>query len=572
MKTVKLFYLVVLVLVLGLVLVACEADTATQVPVAEEAPAAPKVEEPTEPPQEEPTEPPMEEPSTGKYGGTLIVTYSKDLTSLDPPKAYSTMDWGTTSQLIHDGLYAYDESEVLIPELADGFPEVSGDGLVYTIHLKQGVLFHNGREMVADDVKYSIERNAKPDSGTWNATTPMSNVLGGQALIDGEAETAEGIRVIDDYTVEFTLLNPDAYFETSFTMVTNHIVPREEVERWGEDYSFHPVGTGPFMLTEWVAGERLVFEKNPNYHVEGLPYLDKIVYELGTAPEVSLLRFERGEVDVLADGIPSGEIGRIATDPVLGEQFLNTSTRLMYFFGFNNETPPFDDPRVRKAMSMVIDRDRLIQLASNTGSVAYDWYPASHFSCSADQEPMYPYDPEGAKALLAEVGYPDGLLLDVWFRSHKPWLSRIPEALQQDLAAIGVEVELLQLETAVGKKMIKDGELAMYGVTWGAVLPDPYSYATDLFTSDSTYGTQFRYSNPDVDALVAEARKNLDPDARCQQWLEVQALVMEDMPAVPLFVAGFPDMRSPRIEDFAYNDKFHRPRYKQIWIAEENRR
>jgi ABC-type transport system substrate-binding protein len=508
-----------------------------------------------------------------RYGGTLLVGYSREPASFDPPKAWSTMDWGTAAQLLYNGVYVFDEHNNLAPDLAAAMPEISDDGRVYTIRLKEGILFHNGRELVADDVKYSLERNAKPDSGTWNATAPLSNIVGGQAVIDGTADTAEGIRVIDDHTLEFDLIDSDAYFITAFSLVTNFIVPREEVENLGEDFSFNPVGTGPFKLTEWTPGEKVVFERNPDYFIQGWPYLDGIVYELGADPEVSLLRYERDEIDVIADGVPAGEIARVATDSILGEQFLNTNTYLTAFIGFNLETPPFDNPLVRQALAMAIDRDRLVLLASNTAKPAYDWYPPSHYPCNAgvDNRP-YPYDPEAAKALLAEAGFPDGFAVEARFRVVRPWLSRIPEAVQQDLAAIGVEVELLQLEQAVATEMIKNGELALFIEGYGSSFPDPFNFATELFLTGSTYSTRWRYSNPEVDELVTEARKNTDPESRCAQWLQMQELVMADLPGIPLLVVGYPDLRSPEIESFAYHNTYHRPRYERIWIAPENRR
>jgi peptide/nickel transport system substrate-binding protein/oligopeptide transport system substrate-binding protein len=390
-------------------------------------------------------------------------------------------------------------------------------------------------------------------------------------VLDGTADTAEGITVVDDYTVEFQLVNPDAYFVHALSLVTNFIVPQEEVDAKGEDFSFEPVGTGPFSLTEWTPGERVVFERNSNYFVEGLPYLDSVVYELGAEPEVSLLRFENGEVDVLADGVPSGEIARVATDATLSEYFLNTRSYLTAFLGFNNSTPPFDNPDVRKALGMAIDRDRLIQLASNTGVATDVWYPASHYNCTGGREGAYGYDPDAARQLLADAGFPDGIQVDGWFRVVRPWTSRIPEAVQQDLAAIGVEVELLQLESAVATEMLNNGELPVFIQAWGASFPDPFNFATELFQSTSTYGKRWVYSNPEVDALVAEAQQDLDAESRCQKWLQIEEMVLADTPAVPLFVAGYPDMRSPRIEDFAYHDTYHRPRYEQIWIAPENR-
>jgi ABC-type transport system substrate-binding protein len=296
-----------------------------------------------------------------------------------------------------------------------------------------------------------------------------------------------------------------------------------------------------------------------------------VVYELGAEPQVSLLRFEAGEIDVVADGVPSGDNARVATDPVLSEQFLNTRSYLTAFIGFNNTTPPFDNVDVRRAVAMAIDRDRLLQLGSNTGVITDHWYPPSHYNCTANRDAVYPYDPDAARQLLADAGYPDGFQVEGWFRVVRPWLDRIPEAVQQDLAAVGIQVELLQLETAVATERLNSGTLPIYIQAWGASFPDPYNFATELFHSDSIYGGRWGYNNPEVDALVTEAKSNVDADSRCEAWLQVEELVLADTPAAPLFIAGYPDMRSSRIQDFAYHDTYHRPRYEQIWIAPEDR-
>ena len=143
-----------------------------------------------------------------KYGGVAIETSQDDAESFDPPAAWATIDWIAVNRLLYNALYRYDAKSQIVPDLADGQPQVSADGLVWTIKLKTGVKFTNGREFVADDVKYTLERNATPDSGTWDTTDPMSNVVGGQDIVDGKATTADGIKVIDPHTVQFTAPAP----------------------------------------------------------------------------------------------------------------------------------------------------------------------------------------------------------------------------------------------------------------------------------------------------------------------------------------------------------------------------
>jgi ABC-type transport system substrate-binding protein len=569
----------------GVMLMSCAVPTATPAPTTVPKPAAPPTAAPTAAPAAKPTEPPKPAPTaalptppptpqTGPvYGGTLIVTYNRNLTSLDTPKAWSTMDWGTAAQLLYNGLYVFDKEMKLAPDIAAEMPKVSSDGLVYTVALKRGVKFHNGREVVAADFKYSMERNAMKDSGSWAPAVPLKNIVGGQDVIDGKAKQAEGIKVVDDYTIEFRLIKPDVYFVNSLTMVTNYAVPREEVEKWGADYGFHPVGTGPFVFKEWIPSQKLVFARNPNFFKKGLPYLDSVVYELGREAAVSLLRFEKGEVDVLADGIPTGDIQRLSTDPKWGKYFQGAATFLWDFVGFNHKTPPFDKPQVRKAIAMSINRNRVTQLITGMGEKTNRLYP-NIFEChSTDAEfgDPYPYNVEKAKALLAEAGYPNGFSIQAWFPALRAWTSRTGESLQQDLAAIGVKVELLQLEIAVGNEKLNRGEIPMWAAEWGASFPDPFNHVTELFaTAAIGAGNRFRYSNSKVDELISRATSTTDPSKRCATWKEIEKILFqEDMPVVPLFVLGWPDVRSPRAEGYIWHPMYKRPWYELLWIPKE---
>lgn len=560
----KLRHVLLFLVALGTVLAACSqpAQPTPGSPAATAAVAAPTALPATKPPA------PTATPDANKpvAGGRVVVAYGKDLASLDPPTAWSTVDWGNVALLVYNGLYAFDRNNNLVPELAEGMPTVSANGLVHTIKLKKGVLFHNGRELKAADVKYSIERNAKPDSGTWSAAMPMKYIVGGQALMEGKAQEASGIKVVDDYTIEFTLAEPYAYLPHALAQATNLIVPREEVEKWGQDYRFHPVGTGPFMLSEWIPKQKAVFKRNPKYFKAGLPYLDEVVFELSVDPGVALLRFQKGEIDELADGIPSADIPKVAADPQWSKYFLDTPSFNLYFLGFNLETPPFNNPKVRQAIAMAVNKERLIQLSSRTGVVASSLFHPLFACRDKNAKDPFPYNPEKAKQLLAEAGYANGFETKAWLRPGKAWTERVPEAIQQDLAAIGIKVELLQLESATGTKMLGEGQIPLWGTTWGATFPDPYSYLNDMFLSSSVTAKRLRYKNSSLDQLIAKASGTTAADARCGLWLEAEKTVLADLPAIPLFFLGWPAMQSPRVEGFVFDATYHRPIYELLWI------
>jgi ABC-type transport system substrate-binding protein len=219
---------------------------------------------------------------------------------------------------------------------------------------------------------------------------------------------------------------------------------------------------------------------------------------------------------------------------------------------------------------MAIDKDKLIQLQAGLSTKTNRLYPEI-FACHATDEEFgdpFPYDPEAAKALLAEAGYPDGFEIEAWFPPERPWTARVGESLQQDLAAIGVNVQLLQLEDAVGDEMTSNGEIAIWHSAWGASFPDPFNHVTELFATEAIgEGNRFNYSNPEVDALIAKATSTLDADERCEAWKEIERIMFqEDMPVVPLFHLGWPAMRSPRAENFVWHPMYKRPWYDLLWI------
>ncbi|HXF61579.1 MAG TPA: ABC transporter substrate-binding protein, partial [Caldilineaceae bacterium] len=243
------------------------------------------------PPAQAPASAPAAEPAaaTGpQRGGQAIVVYKDDLATLDPAVGYDWTNWPTI-KMVFDGLLDYDDTTNLMPRLAEAMPEVSEDATVYTFKLREGVKFQNGREVVADDVVYSITRVLDPDTASPGAGFYVG-IKGAQEFMDGAASSVEGIQALDKYTVQFTLNSPDVTFLNKMALNFAFIVPKEEVEAAGADFGHAPVGTGPFILKEWQPGQYLLFERNPDYFYEGLPYLDSVRIEVGVAPDVALLR------------------------------------------------------------------------------------------------------------------------------------------------------------------------------------------------------------------------------------------------------------------------------------------
>jgi len=235
-------------------------------------------------------------------GGELVVAYKDDLATLDPAIGYDWTNW-PAEKLIFDGLLDYDNGTTLMPRLAESMPTVNTDATVYTFKLRQGVKFSNGREFTADDVLYTLTRVLDPKTASPGAGF-FTGIAGAADFQAGKATTVSGIKAIDPHTVEFTLAAPDVTFLNKMALNFAYIVPKEEVDKAGANFGHAPVGTGPYTLQEWKAGQSLTFVRNPNYFYEGLPYLDKITLNVGVANDVALLQIEKGDIQLMGDPPP----------------------------------------------------------------------------------------------------------------------------------------------------------------------------------------------------------------------------------------------------------------------------
>ena len=272
----------------------------------------------------------------GTAGGDMTVTYKDDISTFDPALGYDWQNWSMIKALF-DGLMDYKPGTTeLMPDLAESYT-VSSDGLVYTFKLRQGVKFHNGRELTPADIKYSIERSVDPATQSPGQGF-FAAIKGFDEMASGGASELSGITTPDDSTVVIELSRPDATFLQVVAINFSFAVPREEVEKYGLDFGRNPVGTGAYKMTDWTLGQRVVFEKNTDYFREGVPLLDKITFEVGQDPTVALLRLQRGEVDVLGDPIPSAQFLKVRNDPANKDLIVDLLADLL---------APLIDPRIR---------------------------------------------------------------------------------------------------------------------------------------------------------------------------------------------------------------------------------
>jgi ABC-type transport system substrate-binding protein len=502
-----------------------------------------------------------------KPGGTMTVTYKDDVTTLDPAIGYDWQNWSMIKSLF-DGLMDYKPGTTeLVPDLAESF-EVSADGLTYTFKLRHGVKFHNGRELKAADVKYSLDRVVQPETQSPGAGF-FDSIQGFADVSGGKSKELSGVTTPDDYTIVFQLTRPDAPFLHKMALNFSHVVPKEEVEKYGADFGKHPVGTGAFKMTEWTLGQRIVFERNPDYFQKGLPHLDKIVFEVGQEPVVALLRLQRGEVDIAGDGIPPAKFLEVTQDPAYKSLIIQGNQLHTGYITMNVKAKPFDDVRVRQAVNMAINKDRIIRIINGRANPATQPLPPSMPGYAADYK-GYAYDVEGAKKLMADAGQGSGFTTDLYVANTDPQ-PRIAQAIQQDLAQIGIKAEIKALAQAnviaAGGDEKQSTMIWSGGMAWIADFPDPSNFYGPILGCGGAVPGGWNWSwycNADLDKRAAEADSIADPAKAAEReakWRDIFLDIMKDAPWAPVFNEQRYTIRSERMggDDALFVDPVHIP-------------
>ncbi len=512
----------------------------------------------------------------GGFGGQMVVTYKDDISTFDPAIGYDWQNWSMIKSLF-DGLMDYKPGTTeLIPDLAESYT-ISEDGLVYTFKLRPGIKFHNGRELTSADIKYSIERSVDPATQSPGQGF-FWQIKGFDEMAAGDAAELTGITTPDDQTVVIELSQPDATFLQIVAINFAFAVPREEVEKYGPDFGRNPVGTGAYKMTEWTLGQRVVFERNPDYFRDDAPHLDTIIFEVGQDPSVALLRLKRGEVDVLGDPIPSANFLEELNDPANEGLIVKGDLLHTGYITMNTTEAPFDNKLVRQAVNMAINKERVVRIVNGRGVEANQPLPPAMPAYDTEYE-GYPYDPAKAKELLAEAGYPDGFETELYAMNTDP-NPRIAQSFQQDLAAVGIKADIKALAQATVIDAGGQGTAPMLwsgGMAWIADYPDPSNfYGPILGCGGAVPGgwNWAKYCNEEIDAMAAEADGMASPDqaeARIEKWREIYNLIMEDAPWVPVFNEVRFAMHSARIggKDIFFADPIHIPVHYEYVYAKD---
>jgi peptide/nickel transport system substrate-binding protein len=566
-----------LLVLLALIFAACApAATPTTAPPAEEpesSGAAPAATEEVAPateaaaPATEEAAPAAEEAAPAgspREGGVIIVGLQAEPTTLDYPQQ-SDYNTARATYGLYDSLTHFkDESTEVEPWLAESW-DISEDSLVYTLHLRQGVKFHDGTDFNAEAVKFNIERQIIPDHPAADSGEfPYAEFTWGMV---------DTIEVVDDYTVEITLKEPFAPFLNHLAMHPAAMVSPAAIEQYGKDISINPVGTGPFKFVSWTPGVEVVLEKNPDYW-NGPPHVDQVIFRPIIEDQARLTELESGGVNFIVN-IPPDDLGRLREDDrftVVEQPGMHT-----WWVAFNQSKPPFNDVKVRQAMNYAVNKQAIVDnLLQGTGALAINPLPPVVWSYT-DEIQTYDYDPEKAKQLLAEAGYPDGFSCNFWVPESGSGMQQpvaMGTAIQADLKAVGVDCQIEQFEwgTYLDKTIVPpdQAEFDMFEMSWIGDNGDPDNHLYILLSGDqwppNGYNMGF-YKNEEVDAILREARVTFDQAKRTELYQQAQKLLAEDAPWILIDHEAQIVVMDQKIKDF----KLHPTgpfRFEKVWIEE----
>jgi peptide/nickel transport system substrate-binding protein len=435
----------------------------------------------------------------------LVVQVATEPPGLDLTATPASATAGVVFYNVQEGLVKLDRHGKIAPWLAERWHTT--DKRNYTFFLKRGVRFHNGRELRAADVKFVIDRAMNPET---------------KHPYPGYYEAISDIIVKDDYTITVTLKTTTANFLLNMARQGSVMYPREAVETLKSE----PIGTGPYKLAEWVRGDRIVLVKNPDYHVKGLPRLDRVTYRFVPDPNAALAALKAGEVDAAMFGIGPEHVPELQKDGrfqvVVGE---TTSDVIM---SMNNSRKPYTDVRVRRAITHGVSKPEVVKgamfgLGRVIGSNVDPLNP--YF---VDMSGVMPYDPAKAKKLLAEAGYPNGFETVLKVAPQYYYTVRTGEVIADQLRKIGVKVKIEQIEW--GQWLSRVWKDADYDLT---IIGHAESWDIANYANPKYY---FRYDSADFQKLFKESEVTVDDTARRGLYLKMQRKLAEDAPVVWLYI------------------------------------
>ncbi len=481
-------------------------------------------------------------------GGELRVPLSNEPQTLDPAYATSIYTYNVATN-IFDGLVEFDENLNILPAIARRWI-ISRDHRTYTFYLRKGVKFHNGREVTADDFIYSFTRILDPAVKS-PVSSLFSYIKGADALVSGKRKTVEGLRATDAHTLVIELKDPFAPFISILATVNAKVIPKESV---GPDFGRAPVGTGPFKVYRWIPGNAIILSANKAYYA-GPPHLDFLRFAIYTNEQWEIIfeDFENGLLDQAS--IPRDRYDEIAAKPEYrkNKRFISTPGLNLVYVGFNQTIPPFDDPRVRRAVSHAVDTETVTREVTRRGCVPAKGILPQGIAGYNPQFKGYAYDVEKARELLTEAGYPGGrgiAPVELWTVSKSISVKKQIEAYGRYLGEVGIR--LVPKVAGNWKEflhVINNKRAPLYYAAWYADYPDPDNFLYVLCHSESSTN-RMAFRSEKADRLLEAARHETDYLKRVKMYWEIERLVMDEAPLLSLHTNTHSNLVQTWVMDF----------------------
>jgi len=481
--------------------------------------------------------------TSNRLHGYVYYRLNTDPTTLDPALIVDVAG-GSISAKIFNGLVKLDESLNVIPDIADSW-EVLDGGTTYIFHIKRGVKFTNKQIVTADDFKYSFKRLLSP-SGKSPNTWVLDKIAGVKDFMQGRTTDISGIEVRDRYTLKIRLDQPFSPFLYLLTMTAAYVVPQEEVERLGADFSSHPIGTGPFELKEWRNNNEIILVRNNHYFSEHAK-IEGIVYRIIPEDLTAVTEFELGNIDVIT--VPASEYSRYRSAPEWKEYLSSVNGLNTYYLGFNCSRPPFDNMDLRKAVSYAIDRDKILKtFYENRGRPAQG--PVPDILRKWQMQLPYAFDPQKAKQIIDTLGLKNRTVL--FYITSDQEVIDMAEIIQSYLNKVGLRAEIKQLEWSAYKAAINNGEADMFWLGWWADYPDPENFLFPLFHSSNhgASGNRSRYTNMEVDRLIEAGQMAMNISERNECYRLAEKIITEEAPWVFFWHKADFTLRQPYLKNY----------------------
>ena len=483
--------------------------------------------------------------TAGEDGARKVLRYGQANSGegLDMQKSTSSRSAAIADE-VTESLLRFDDDNKEEPVLLTDFPSVSDDGLTYSFELKQGVHFTNGTELTSKDVKFTFERMFTPSTAA-KSTAYFNMIQGAQDMLAGSATELSGFEIVDDYHFNITLEYPFAPFVKNIGTSYADIFPEDACTAAGENWGLGTdlIGTGPYKIEENDDTTQVVLVKNEDYH-GGEVNLDELQFIFYDDDQTKLIAYENGDID-LADLNASllSQYQANYADEITAYYPLGTA-----FISMNLNDQYLSDVNVRKAISLAINREELVDAVLNGAGIPATSYLNNGIPGHDDSLSVYEYNPEKAKELLAEAGYADGITITSEVRQSD---QAVYSAIQGYLAEVGINMELNVVDNATYNSDRTAGKIPLTGMTWNALYPDGDFQMYNYFYSSKSDAQGVFYHNDEFDKLLDDARKSTDEDARAEMYKEADKILsQDDYACIPLYYPQSQFIAKPYVKNY----------------------